>query len=117
MARRSHSPDQILAELRDADGRPLAEIAKTLEVFEQTYHRWRNQSGGMKGPAMKRLRELETEVVLLKRVIADQALDNRVLKDIAEGDFWLSCLFSRSSAELRRLVWRARRRNRERSTR
>ena len=53
MARRRHTPDQILAKLRDADvmlagGLPLAEIAKRLEVSEQTYHRWRNQFGGMK---------------------------------------------------------------------
>ena len=92
MARRRHSPDQILAKLRDADvmladGRPLAEIAKRLEVSEQTYHRWRNQYGGMKGPEMKRLKELERENGMLKRLVADQALENRVLKDIAEGNF------------------------------
>ena len=92
MARRRHSPDQILTKLRDADvmladGRPLAEIAKRLEVSEQTYHRWRNQYGGMKGPEMKRLKELEKENLMLKRVIADQALDNRILKDFAEGNF------------------------------
>ena len=92
MARRRHSPDQILAKLRDADvmladGRPLAEIAKKLEVSEQTYHRWRNQYGGMKGPEMKRLKELERENGMLKRLVADQALQVRVLKDIAEGNF------------------------------
>ena len=92
MARRRHSPDQILTKLRDADvmladGRPLAEIAKRLEVSGQTYHRWRNQYGGMKGPEMKRLKELEKENLMLKRVIAGQALDNRILKDFAEGNF------------------------------
>lgn len=92
MARRRHSPDQILAKLRDADvmladGLPLAAITKRLEVSEQTYHRWRNQYGGMKGPEMKRLKELEKENLTLKRLVADQALDIRVLKDIAEGNF------------------------------
>ncbi len=92
MARRRHSPDQILSKLRDADvmladGRPLAEVAKQLEVSEQTYHRWRNQYGGMKGPEMKRLKELERENGMLKRLVADQALENLVLKDIAEGNF------------------------------
>ena len=47
MARRKHTPDQILAKLRDADvmqaeGLSIAEIAKRLEIAEQTYHRWRN---------------------------------------------------------------------------
>ncbi|MEE8468709.1 MAG: transposase [Planctomycetota bacterium] len=52
----------------------------------QTYHRWRNQYGGMKGPEMKRLKELERENGMLKRLVADQALEVRVLKDIAEGN-------------------------------
>ena len=92
MARRKHTPDQILAKLRDADvllaeGLSIAEIAKRLEVSEQTYHRWRNQYGGMKGPEMKRLKELEKENTQLKRLVADQALEVRVLKDLAEGNF------------------------------
>jgi putative transposase len=92
MARRKHTPDQILAKLRDADvmladGLAIAEIAKRLEISEQTYHRWRNQYGGMKGPEMKRLKELEKENARLKRVVADLALDNSMLKDLAEGNF------------------------------
>ena len=70
-----------------AAGLPLAEIAKRLEVSEQTFHRWRAQYGGMKGPEMKRLKELEKENMTLKRVVSDQALENRVLKDNAEGNF------------------------------
>jgi transposase len=92
MARRRHTPEQILAKLRDAevlaaDGLSSAEVAKRLEVSEQTYHRWRNQYGGMKGPEMKRLKDLERENAALKRLVAKQALDNQVLKDIAEGNF------------------------------
>ena len=92
MARRKHTPDQILAKLRDADvmqaeGLSIAEIAKRLEVSEQTYHRWRNTYGGMKGPEMKRLKELEKENAQLKRLVATQALENLFLKDVAEGNF------------------------------
>lgn len=92
MARKRHTPEQILAKLRDAEvmlseGRTTAEIAKQLEVSEQTFHRWRNQFGGMKGPDMKRLKELERENARLKRLVADQALDNAILKDLAEGNF------------------------------
>ncbi len=92
MARRRHTPDQILAKLRDAEvlaaeGLAILEIAKRLEVSEQTFHRWRNQYGGMKGPEMKRLKDLERENAALKRLVASQALDNQVLKDIAEGNF------------------------------
>ena len=92
MARREHTPDQILAKLRDADvmqaeGLTIADIAKRLAISEQTYHRWRNTYGGMKGPEMKRLKELEKENAQLKRLVAEQALEVRVLKDIAEGNF------------------------------
>ena len=92
MARRRHTPDQILAKLRDADvmladGLPLEDVAKKLEISEQTYHRWRNQYGGMKGPEMKRLKDLEKENQQLKLIIAEQALEARFLKDIAEGNF------------------------------
>ena len=92
MARKRHTPEQILAKLRDAEvmlseGKPTADVAKKLEVSEQTFHRWRNQYGGMKGPEMKRLKELERENARLKRLVADQALDNAILKDLAEGNF------------------------------
>ena len=92
MARRRHTPDQIIAKLRDievliAEGKSIAEAAKQMEISEQTFHRWRNQYGGMKGPKMKRLKELEKENQQLKRLVADQALEVRFLKDIAEGNF------------------------------
>ncbi len=65
----------------------MAEIAKRLEISEQTYHRWRNQYGGMKGPEMKRLKDLERENLRLKRLVADLSLDIRALQDLAEGNF------------------------------
>ena len=72
MARRRHTPEQIIRKLREADrmlgeGRDLAEVARHLEVTEATYHRWRNQFGGMKADDAKRLRELERENTRLKR--------------------------------------------------
>ena len=89
---RKNTPEQILAKLRDAEvlasqGLGPAELAGNLEISEQTYHRWRNQYGGMKGEEMKRLKELEKENERLKCVVADLALDNRMLKDLAEGNF------------------------------
>jgi putative transposase len=92
MARRQHTRDQILAKLRDAeilaaDDLSYAEIAMRLEVPEQTRHGWRNQYGGTKGPQMKRLKDLKREDAALKRLVAKQALDNQVLRDIAEGNF------------------------------
>jgi transposase-like protein len=91
MKAKRHSPDQIIARLREADamlagGAPIAPICQKLEISEQTFHRWRNQFGGMKASEAKRLKELERENTRLKRLVADLSLDNRMRKDIAEGN-------------------------------
>ncbi len=59
------------------EGRTVPEVAETLEVSEATYHRWRNQFGGMKANDAKRLKELERENSQLKRIVADQVLENQ----------------------------------------
>ncbi len=92
MKRTRHTPEQVIRKLREADAmlaeqRSIAEIAKQLGVSENTYHRWRNQYGGMKADDVKRLRELERENVRLKRIVANQALDIDGLKEIARGNF------------------------------
>jgi len=70
-----------------AEHKAIAEIAKELGVSENTYHRWRNQYGGMKADDVKRLKELERENQRLKRIVANQALDIDGLKEIARGNF------------------------------
>ena len=65
----------------------MVEVCKHLEVTEQTYYRWRNQYGGMKADAAKRLKELERENQRLKRIVADQALDIDMLKEVNRGNF------------------------------
>ena len=71
MKRRRHTPEQIIRKLREAErllgeGKTMPEVAKALEVSEQTFHRWRNQYGGMKADDVKRLKELERENSRLK---------------------------------------------------
>ena len=90
--RRRNTPEQIIRKLREADrllgeGRTVPEVAKALEVSEATYHRWRNQFGGMKAQDAKRLKELERENGRLKAIVADQALENRALKEISRGNW------------------------------
>ena len=92
MKKRRHTPEQIIRKLREAErllgeGKQVAEVAKALEVSEQTFHRWRNQYGGMKAEDVKRLKELEKENRQLKQIVADQALDIRGYKEIAKGNF------------------------------
>lgn len=90
--RKRHSPEEIIAKLRNAElaegrGEPLAAILQRLEVSEQSFYRWRNQYGGMKAPDAKRLKELEHENTRLKKIVADQALDIAMLKEVARGNF------------------------------
>jgi len=92
MKRTRHTPEQVIRKLREADRmlaeqKGIAEIAKELGVSENTYHRWRNQYGGMKADDVKRLKELERENQRLKRIVANQALDIDGLKEIARGNF------------------------------
>jgi putative transposase len=92
MARRRHTPEQIIRKLREADqllaeGAAVDDVARQLEVSEQTYHRWRHQFGGMKADDAKRLKELERENARLKRIVADQALDIDALREISRGNF------------------------------
>jgi putative transposase len=70
-----------------AAGASVPEVAKRLGVSEATFHRWRNQYGGMKADAMKRLKELEKENARLKKIVADQAVDLQILKEVNRGNF------------------------------
>ncbi len=86
MKRKRHKPEQIIGKLREAEamlgtGRTIAQVVQQLGVSEQTYHRWRNQYGGMKASDAKRLKQLEQENTRLKCVVADQALDKQILKE------------------------------------
>ena len=90
--RRRHTPEQIIRKLREAErlfaeGRQVPEVTKALEVSEQTFHRWRAQYGGMKADDAKRLKELERENARLKRIVADQMLENEALREIAKGNW------------------------------
>lgn len=87
--RKRRSPDQIISALREADGwlsggQTIAQVCQKLGVCEQTYHRWRNQYGGMKADAMKRLKQLEEENRRLKKAVADLTLDKQILKEANE---------------------------------
>jgi putative transposase len=90
--RHRHTPEQVVRKLREGerllnDGKDLAEILRMLEISEATWNRWRTQYGGMKASQAKRLKELEAENARLKKLVANQALDIDMLKELAEGNF------------------------------
>jgi putative transposase len=90
--KKRHTPEQIVRKLRQAEaelaaGTSVPEVARRLGISEATFHRWRNQYGGMKADAMKRLKELEAENARLKKIVADQAVDISILKEVSRGNF------------------------------
>jgi putative transposase len=90
--RKRHTPEQVVRMLAEADrllaeGADGAEVARQLGVSEQTYYRWRNQFGGLKGRDAKRLKELERENATLKRLLAEAELEKAALGEIAKGEF------------------------------
>ncbi len=90
MKQKRHTPEEIIKKLREAatylaGGQSVEEVCKKLEVSAPTYHRWKEQYGGAKEETVKRLKELEKENARLKRIVADMALDNVLLKELNEG--------------------------------
>jgi transposase-like protein len=87
MAGKKHTPEQIVRKLREAEadlaaGQSVGQVCQKLGVSEPTFHRWRNQYGGMKADDAKRLKELETENTRLKKAVADLALDKQMLQEL-----------------------------------
>ncbi len=71
----------------ESEGKSVAQICKKLSVSEQTYHRWRRAYGSSSTDQVRRLKVLERENGELKKLLAEQALDNAILKEAASGNF------------------------------
>jgi transposase-like protein len=92
MPRKKHTPEQIIAKLREAEveiskGATVPIACRKIGVTEQTYYRWRREFGGLKVDQAKRLKDLERENARLKRLVAELSLDKVMLEDIAKGNF------------------------------
>lgn len=90
--RKRHTPEQIVRKLEDADlrlnaGQGIEQVCQALTISEATYHRWRNQYGGMKAEEAKRLKELERENGRLKKMVAELMLDKQMLEELSRGNF------------------------------
>ena len=84
--KKRYTGNQIVAKLRQADvligkGKTVPDVCREIEVSQQIYYRWRQKYGGMSPEMIKELRELQKENARLKRVVAEQVLDNQILKE------------------------------------
>jgi transposase-like protein len=92
MARAKYSVEQIIVKLREIEvlcnqGNTIAEAVRQTGITEQTYYRWRKAYGGMNTADAKRMKELEKENSRLKKLVAEQALDLAILKDVNSKNF------------------------------
>jgi putative transposase len=91
MPRKGYRAEEIVAKLREAavllgQGKKVAEVVKALGVSEVTYHRWRQEYGGMSVPQARRLKELEREDARLRQAVADLTLDEMILQEAGRGN-------------------------------
>ena len=83
MKRKRHTEEQIITILKEAEkGLSTADLVRKYGISEQTFYRWKSKYGGMELSEAKRLKQLEEENRRLKRLVADQALDIQMLKDV-----------------------------------
>ena len=106
MARKRYTPEDIIGYLRTIEietGKGLAviEACRKRGITEQTYYRWKNEDGGLRGDQAKPLKSLAHEKARLKRLVADLSLDKSILKEVAAGN-----VSARPDAEKRSSMFR-----------
>ena len=80
--------EQIVRVLQEAEGgMGVADVCRKHNVSEQSFYRWKAKYGGMEVSEVKRLKVLERENEELKKIVAEQALDIRMLKDVNSKKF------------------------------
>jgi len=80
---------QIVSALkRQEGGIPTKELCRELGISEATFYNWKSKYGGMESSDVKRLKDLEEENSRLKKMYADLAMDNQILKDLFTKKGW-----------------------------
>ena len=80
--------EQIIGILKEAEGGlPVSEVIRKHGIAEGSFYRWKAKFGGMEIGDARRLKQIEEENRRLKRIVADQALDIQMLKDIASKNW------------------------------
>jgi|TARA_B100000959_G_C14705292_1_gene510512 transposase-like protein len=92
MPRKRYSDEEIITKLRQAEvlisqGKSINEASRAIGVVSTTFSKWRAKYGGMQVNQVKAMKDLHKENERLKRIVADQALDISMLKEISKGNF------------------------------
>ena len=88
MARKRYTEEQIIGVLQEAEaGTKVAELCRKYGISDATYYNWKAKYAGMTVSELRRLKTLESENRRLKQIVAEQALDNRTLKELLTKNF------------------------------
>jgi len=88
MVRKRYTEEQIIQVLREGEaGAKVADLCRKYGMSEATYYNWKAKYAGMTVSDVKRLKALEEENRRLKQMVAEQALDNKALKDLLAKNF------------------------------
>lgn len=85
MKKSKFNESQIIGILKQQEtGKSVAEICRENGISQPTFYQWKSKYSGMDVPQLKRVKELEAELAQYKKIVAEQTLDIRILKDVIE---------------------------------
>jgi putative transposase len=88
MVRKHYADEQIISVLKEAEaGAKIGELCRKYGMSEATYYNWKSKYADLTVSELKRLKALEEENRRLKQIVAEQALDNRALKELLSKNF------------------------------
>jgi putative transposase len=88
MVHKKYSEEQIISVLKEAEaGAKLTDLCRKYGMSDATYYNWKAKYAGLTVSELKRLKGLEEENRRLKQIVAEQALDNRALKELLSKNF------------------------------